>query len=479
VRAQSFFGPPRQYFQAGGDTAVAWDTKGNAYLQCQMFMRGAGTTNNPDASSAVYVFRSTGNGGASWNFTGRPVVEDKDFVGATLEDKPYMTVDNTTGSPYQDRIYVTWTFFAADGTGYIYGSYSKNYGETFSSPVLVSTDSALCTNTYGLPTPNGACNENQFSQPFTGPDGTLYVVYANYNNSLPTATDNRNQMLLVKSTDGGATFSAPVKVADYYDLPDCATYQGGQDAGRACVPEKGTSTKSVFRATNYPSGAVDPTHHNRVVIAFGSYIGPNSKESNGCIPAGFSSFGINTYTGVKTPGACKNDILVSVSTNGGATFTGTTTDPRALTSAAPRAAQASTDQWWQWLAFTKGGTLAISYYDREYGNDEVTGYSDFSIAGSNDLRHFAVRRVTSSSLPPPTQFTDLQGNSVFWGDYTGLSALDHAHPIWSDTRAPDLFLCQGTGMPNVPPAVCTLTEPSGVTANDQEIFTDSINIPTP
>ena len=33
------------------------------------------TTNNPDQSSAVYVFRSTGDGGASWNFTGRPAVE--------------------------------------------------------------------------------------------------------------------------------------------------------------------------------------------------------------------------------------------------------------------------------------------------------------------------------------------------------------------------------------------------------------------
>ena len=47
-------------------------------------------------------------------------------------------------------------------------------------------------------------------------------------------------MLLAKSTDGGATFTAPVKVSDYYDLPDCATYQG-QDPGRACVPEKGDS----------------------------------------------------------------------------------------------------------------------------------------------------------------------------------------------------------------------------------------------
>ena len=61
-------GGRREYWQAGGDTSVAWDTKGNAYLDCQVFMRGPGTTNNPDQSSAVYVFRSTKNSGASWNF---------------------------------------------------------------------------------------------------------------------------------------------------------------------------------------------------------------------------------------------------------------------------------------------------------------------------------------------------------------------------------------------------------------------------
>jgi len=222
---------------------------------------------------------------------------------------------------------------------------------------LVSRNSPLCTNTYGLPTPQGNCNENQFSQPFTGPDGALYVVYANFNNAVAGA-DNRNTMLLVKSTDGGATFGAPVKVADYYDLPDCATYQAGQDAGRACVPEKAATANSIFRAANYPSGAVDPTHPNRIVVAFGSYIGPHSNEtrSKPCIPAGFVASGNNVFTGVKTPGACKNDILVSVSTNGGASFTGTTTDPRTLTSAAPRSAQATADQWWQWVAFTRAAS---------------------------------------------------------------------------------------------------------------------------
>jgi hypothetical protein len=481
VRGTTFGGVAREYFNAGGDPSVAWDTKGNAYFNCQMFMRGPPTTNNPDESSGIYLFRSTGTLGASWNFTGRPVVQtfeaDPTFPnGIVLIDKPYMTVDNTRGSPFQDRIYVTWTSFATDGSGYIYGAYSADYGETFSTPVVVSGNNAvLCTNNFGAGTSQGNCNENQFSQPFTGSDGTLYVVWANYNNTV-TGADNRNQMLLAKSTNGGVSFSTPVKVADYYDLPDCATYQAGRDGGRACVPEKGAATNSVFRAANYPSAAVDPTNPHRIVVAFGSYIGPHSNEANGCVPASFAPSGNNAYTGVKTAGACKNDILVSVSTNGGGSFTGTATDPRSLRSAASTRAQATTDQWFQWLAFTEDGQLAISYYDRQYGNDETTGFSDVSVSGSRDFSHFAARRVTSSSLPLPTEFPDALGGGLFWGDYTGLTALGQAHPTWSDTRAAELFLCAGTGVFGVPPAVCS---PGASIANDQDIYTASTPVPSP
>ena len=471
TRGAPFGGVARQYWHAGGDTAVAWDTKGNAYLQCQTFMRGPGTTNNPDQSSAVYVFRSTQNNGASWNFTGRPVVEASTSTGAPFEDKPYMTVDGHLGSPFQDRVYVTWTEFGADGSAYIWGSYSNDYGEHFSPQVLVSSNSSLCTVTFGVGTPQGNCNQNQYSQPFTGPDGALYVVFANFNNTV-TGSDNRNQILLVKSIDGGATFSAPVKVADYYDLPDCLTYQG-QDAGRACVPEKGTATNSVFRATNYPSGAVSPNNPNLVAVTTGSYINKNSNESTGtgCTPAGFSgSTGNNLFTGTKLN--CSNQILLSVSANGGATFTGGTIDPRSLPVVSVQRKVA--DAFWQWAAFTRWGALTVAYYDRSYGNDDTTGSLDFSASSSSDRIHFTSTRATSSSMPLPTQFPNGQGNSVFFGDYAGLSALDGIHPFWMDTRNQDRVLCPGTGTPGVPPQVCGLVEPNGLRANDQEVFTTTI-----
>ncbi len=467
---------PRQYWQAGGDTSVAWDTRGNSYLSCQLFNRGSATDPNPDQSSAFAVYRSTGNNGASFNFPGRyaKVFYDHPGTAGVLEDKQLLAVDNNVHSPFRDRVYVTFTEFAADGSGYIYATHSRDYGQTFSDPVLVSRTSSLCTNTFGLGTPNGTCNENQFSDPFVGKDGALYVVYANFNNTV-SGGDNRNQMLLSKSTDGGVTFGDPIKVGDYYDLPDCQTYQH-DDAGRACVPEKGGLTRSVFRATNYPSGAVDPTDPTKVVITYGSYINKNSQESNGCTPDGFSSFGTNTYTGVKKAGACNNDILISTSTDAGTTFSATNTDPRQTALVTQGSRQASTDQFWQWAAFTRSGTLAVSYYDRQYGRDEHFGDSDVSLSTSTDGTAFTSKRVTTSSMPPPTEFYGTRGG-LFYGDYTGLSAVVDAYPIWSDTRNKDLFVCPNSATgPGDPPQVCSATEPNGLLANDEDIYTAQVPV---
>ncbi|MFL6067305.1 MAG: sialidase family protein [Gaiellaceae bacterium] len=497
---------PRTYWQGGGDTSVAFDSKGNAYLSCQLFQRGPGTAaDTPDQSSGFFVFRSTQNGGASWNFTGRPVFEtgvQRSFL--PLEDKQFMAVDNNSNScagspstanpgstctPFQDRIYVTWTEFAPDGTAFIYEAYSADYGEHFSPRHLVSLNSnVLCANDYGLGTAD-RCNENQFSQPFVGPDGVLYVIYGNFNNpeTLGATPDNRNQILLAKSLDGGNTFTAAceglglLRPARLRDVPAGSRLRPRMRAG------EGPDGELDLPRDDLGSGAVNPTNPSQVVVTFGSYINRHSNESNGCAPAGISpATGQDLYTGVKTPGACNNDILVSVSNDGGNTFTGTTTDPRALPSANTDPGQATTDQWWQWIAFTKNGKLATSYYDRQYGTDELTGYSDFTLSASSDTPAYAgwnTFRITNSSMPVPTQFPESNGFSSFWGDCTGLAADTLAHPFWSDTRDPDLFACPGATAGTIasPPSVCGATVPTGTAAesglpssqvvNDQNAYT--------
>jgi hypothetical protein len=462
------FGAAREYWQTGGDGTVAFDTRGNAYLACQRFQRGPTSSANPDSSSAVYVFRSTGDAGASWNFPGRPVIESADVTGSgaqPFEDKPVLTVDSNPSSPYRDRIYVTYTEFNF-ATGILtYVSHSDDYGEHFSPRVLVFNNSPVCGNSFFGP--SGNCDAGIDGQPFVGADGALYVVQMNFNNFLNDANDNRNQVILARSTDGGKSFAKPVKVADYYDLPDCATYQAGQDFGRSCVPEKNpATTASVFRAINYASGAVNPLHPNQVAVAFGSYINTHSNEATGCSPASVAGDALNAYNGVKAPGGCNNDILLSVSNDGGLTFTGGTVDPRQLPSVTPAAGQATSDQFWPWAGFTRDGTLVVSYYDRQYETDGWTGSSDISVSSSSDLVHFSVDRATSTSMPPPSQF-----EGTFYGDYAGLSALDGVHPIWSDTRDAERFLCPGSGTPGHPPTVCTASASNTSLANNQEIFT--------
>jgi hypothetical protein len=233
----------------------------------------------------------------------------------------------------------------------------------------------------------------------------------------------------------------------------------------------------VFRAANYPTVVADPADASKVAVVFGSYINTDSKESNGCVPAGFSSTdGQSLYTGVKTPGACSNKIVLSTSTDGGSTFSGAGMDVRSETVVNQNSAQRHTDQWFQWAGSTPKGTLVVSYYDREFGSDEFNGNSDFSVSGSSDLASFATSRVSTGASPPPTQFLGPNGGE-FWGDYTGMAVGGNlAMPIWSDTRSKDLFLCNSPS-PGNPPTLCGAVEPNGQLANDEETFMASVPIP--
>ena len=98
----------------------------------------------------------------------------------------------------QDRIYVTWTrFLFSAGTGAyvqspIFFASSSDGGHTFTAP-----KSIVGNVLYG-----------QGSRPVVGPDGTLYVFW---DGATRLATSDSTWM--VKSTDGGATWSKPVAVA--------------------------------------------------------------------------------------------------------------------------------------------------------------------------------------------------------------------------------------------------------------------------
>jgi hypothetical protein len=449
--ARGFEGGARHYWTSGGDTSLAFDSSGEAYLMCQVFERPSPTSDEGDAvpnagASALMIFRSA-DGGASWSFPGNYAVKTAGAAdgGLGLLDKPYMAIDAGASSPYKDRIYVAWANYPADyANAPIFFAYSADHGVTWHQTGEIDGSSAsLCP--VALPgQPAGKCNNSQFADPFVAPNGNVYVAFVNGNNCAGAfagcsgpAGDNHSQILLVKSTDGGNTFSNPVKVGDYNELPDCLTYTG-QDAFRSCIPTAPLSTKSIFRAANYPSAVA--VSNTNIVVDYASYINAHSNPQNPtgggkCRPNGFSSTtGLPLYTGVGVVNGCNNDIVTSTSTNGGASFTGTTTDVASLPTRNSEGSQLA-DQWFQWTAKTPSGGVVASYYDRQYGNDMSTGNMDFSLATPS-----GVIRVTDASMPPANDFPAGGGvtYSTFMGDYTGLAVGSDgkAHPAWEDTRNP-------------------------------------------
>ena len=198
------FTAPRHYWDASGDPVVAFDSEGYAYYACLQFNRGV-TSDLGGDHSGIFVYRSA-NGGASWTFPGDPVVQDDGLGEVGLNDKEWMTVDTSPESPFQDRVYVTWSRYSADfSAAVISESHSTDHGVTWSAPQEISGfDADLCpVNFSGAPA--GTCDANQFSNVFTSANGTVFVVFQNFNNALADAGDNHNQILLVKSEDGGET----------------------------------------------------------------------------------------------------------------------------------------------------------------------------------------------------------------------------------------------------------------------------------
>ena len=119
-------------YDAGGDPSVAFDSQGHVYY-CGL---GFNRTSPPNT---VAVNKGTFDGGGNLGW-GPPTFINQTTSPSTLNDKPWIAVDSHSGSPFQDRIYVTWTrfIFNAHNGSYvqspIFFVYSTDGGATFSAP---------------------------------------------------------------------------------------------------------------------------------------------------------------------------------------------------------------------------------------------------------------------------------------------------------------------------------------------------------
>jgi hypothetical protein len=239
---------PLVYAYGTGDPSVASDNNGNAYACFLSY-----DANFFYGKSGIFVCKSTDGGrtwGAAvpvdtliWPGSGPPVA---------FADKCMMTVDTNSSSSNVNNIYVGWQRDNTDGAhSAIYFARSVDGGASFSIPIKINDD-----------LPGSAFAEGAF--PFVGADGDVYMTW--YNSYFQG--HEPGSLYVDKSTNGGLTFGADIKVANFN------------------APPKYTYANSGFKAKSFPSAAADPNNSEKLYI---TYIGDpdgyfDKRVSNGHAP---------------------------------------------------------------------------------------------------------------------------------------------------------------------------------------------------
>ncbi len=245
-------------YDAGGDPALAFDSRGNVYYAGLGFDRTA-----PPNTVAVNKGTFNGSGNLTWSL---PVFINQTTSPAVLNDKEWIGADWHVSSPFRDRVYVTWTRYLFNGSNGnyiqspIFFASSADGGKTFSQPKNIA----------------GNVLYDQGSRPIVGYDGSLYVIFEG-----ATRLSILDSTYIVKSTDGGATFGTPVQIANLQDI----------------IPPADT----VFRVNSFPAGAAAP--NGNLYVAWSTLL----SDSGGLCST-------QTNTG------CHSAAVYSKSTDGAATW---------------------------------------------------------------------------------------------------------------------------------------------------------------
>jgi hypothetical protein len=200
------------------DPVVAIDLSGNVYLSDLYFHDEGG-----DQSNGLYVSVAPFIAGSGPAFTAAatyPVAVNPDPSTAAFEDKPWLAVDHSSTAT-SGNVYVSWTHFVGNTTNWIQLSVSTDHGHTWSAPLQISPASQ-----------NGGV---QGSQVAVGPSGEVYVVYEVF------YIGGKRGQFLAKSTDAGRTFSQPTPITPLFnELSFHSTYRKSSFAALAVSATDGS-----------------------------------------------------------------------------------------------------------------------------------------------------------------------------------------------------------------------------------------------
>jgi hypothetical protein len=404
----------RDHVDGGGDPSVAYDREGTAYYNDLHFMR-------ENDESGIFTARST-NGGFTWS---RPCVPagstdatarcggngdvrrpgdgvvnyypDNDNVlngSVPANDKNYMTtgprpagVQPTCFAPISktpipagqpgcptavigpDRLYVTWTIFFGN-LATINFSYSDDRANSWSPAKVISGSAPFCQ--FGV---MNNCDSNQFSVPTTNPTtGELWVAFENFN------TPDENQYLVVRSTDGGATFQGPFFVSTVFDLNYPRSGQNRLDCTTRGQGGRSVLTNSCFRVNSGGNIVADRRggeFADDLYLVFSDNRNGSRQSSNTDVFMFASKDGGTTWIG---PTRVNDDPSrpPNLATEGGRDCDRIA--GRVCPAVAPNFGN---DQWFPWIDISEKGDLNVVFYDRRLDTNSTTGEWPESRAAPN------------------------------------------------------------------------------------------------
>jgi hypothetical protein len=332
----------------------------------------------------------------------------------SFNDKEWIVTDNNSSSPYYGRTYLTWTKFISASGQYqsspIFESHSDDGGKHWTRPQEISgSNAAVCT--FQVAGPAGQCDEDQGSVPTVGPDGTVYVAFINEQNDALWEEGDffESQYLVVKSTNGGRTWSSP-------------TFVVGMEDGSADYPLNVNGRQTL-------------TGYQVRVWGLGNIVASPRASENGRLYLVFSD-NRNGIRDVAEP-VTNSDVFLMTSSNGGASWSG----PMQVDSGAG-------DQWFPWVDVNPmDGTIGILYHDRGASNGAF-----YNTALAEGTPGSLAKTIVNTVPSDPTHSVFFQAGvegcetcATFHGDYINVSygSDGKANAVWTDMRDPvpdtDLF----------------------------------------